>query len=664
MKISLIFFIYELISVVLTKNTLKIYLNPEVTCDADSSKSKIVIIFLSNNPLSYAEFSLKLKDKFNTGYIVSCYINKIRYFFSKIVESYCLFSPPYTTTSLHYENNSIQYKNNYDFNFQFNTNIEINTKKCISLLEAKELINTKLSFDHIDDFKIINNIATFTFYGLSKYTYKNYGINIDIYLYTEDGKREMETAECRDNFREIINDNSLKRIKFICSVKISNKNNYIKLEYYNSKSISGVPYNSYHLLFLLIDQPITNKNTNENIVDLTIKSIDFSKAESDGIFYINLKQGYTTNAYFTIPLTYPCGLEAICKMIEMDVKSNLGQSKKKYAIECRLDGEVNNLPMIFEQRNIEVTSNLKFLIFYYDSIININCINGVAKEQNKENQLETSLFLLQMNNYQSEFGNDNSFNLYALSTKQMAYNDFIILNMRITKIDSNGYESYYTSNITCLYDQIVQIVSSIYSKISFNCLHETQGVVRDLILISSPNFTSLPESSTLKSPIATDEQIKDNLIISAKSNNYNIPILFIPTQLKMKSCDNTGKFLIKGRISSSIFYEGGFYLKIRLPKQDKLKCFFNNYNNNLNQFGIICEYPLAFIEKRIKIEIQNVKYGNNENFIFWNFYSSENLFCNFVENEETNTPIMNITEISDIYTSINSEKDNASISEK
>ena len=54
MKISLIFFIYELISVVLTKNTLKIYLNPEVTCDADSSKSKIEIIFLSNNTLSYA----------------------------------------------------------------------------------------------------------------------------------------------------------------------------------------------------------------------------------------------------------------------------------------------------------------------------------------------------------------------------------------------------------------------------------------------------------------------------------------------------------------------------------------------------------------------------------------------------------------------------------
>ena len=129
--------------------------------------------------------------------------------------------------------------------------------------------------------------------------------------------------------------NSLKRIKFTCSVKISNKN-YIKLEYYNSKSISGVPYNSYHLLFLLIDQPITNKNTNENIVDLTIKSIDFSKAESDGIFYINLKQGYTTNAYFTIHLTYPCGLEAICKMIEMDVKSNLGQSKKNMQLNVGL----------------------------------------------------------------------------------------------------------------------------------------------------------------------------------------------------------------------------------------------------------------------------------------------------------------------------------------
>ena len=228
----------------------------------------------------------------------------------------------------------------------------------MSLEDAELAANITLSFRQVNSFEIDEEgNGKFNLYGLTTDELDKFSFILEIYLFINGDKAPEKTeVDCSNSETIEIPESGISPVAFECS--FTSTEQVTSIEIAESDSMVGFPTDESLLNPVLTDEMIMNGEL-PNMSDpevansvppvVEIEEFNFDNIENEGTFEIianlgeessNLEEGQKIE----IPLTYPSYIDIILTIIKIDGLS--------ITFECGVDGEVDNMPLIFEQRGI------------------------------------------------------------------------------------------------------------------------------------------------------------------------------------------------------------------------------------------------------------------------------------------------------------------------
>ena len=238
----------------------------------------------------------------------------------------------------------------------------------MSLEDAELAANITLSFRQVNSFEIDDGgNGKFYLYGLTTEELNKFSFILEIYLFINGDKAPEKTeVDCSNGENIEMPESGIAPVAFECS--FTSTEQVTAIEIAESDSMVGFPKDESLLNPVLTDEMIKNGEL-PNMSDpevanyvppvVEIEDFNFDNIENEGTFEIIANLGEESSNLvegqkIEIPLVYPSFINIILTIIKIDGLS--------ITFECGVDGEVDNMPLIFEQRGIILDGKELFVL--------------------------------------------------------------------------------------------------------------------------------------------------------------------------------------------------------------------------------------------------------------------------------------------------------------
>ena len=238
----------------------------------------------------------------------------------------------------------------------------------MSLGDAELAANITLSFRQVNSFEIDEGgNGKFYLYGLTTEELNKFSFILEIYLFINGDKAPEKTeVDCSNGENIEMPESGIAPVAFECS--FTSTEQVTAIEIAESDSMVGFPKDESLLNPVLTDEMIKNGEL-PNMSDpevanyvppvVEIEDFNFDNIENEGTFEIIANLGEESSNLvegqkIEIPLVYPSFINIILTIIKIDGLS--------ITFECGVDGEVDNMPLIFEQRGIILDGKELFVL--------------------------------------------------------------------------------------------------------------------------------------------------------------------------------------------------------------------------------------------------------------------------------------------------------------
>ena len=238
----------------------------------------------------------------------------------------------------------------------------------MSLEDAELAANITLSFRQVNSFEIDDGgNGKFYLYSLTTEELNKFSFILEIYLFINGDKAPEKTeVDCSNGENIEIPESGIAPVAFECS--FTSTEQVTAIEIAESDSMVGFPKDESLLNPVLTDEMIKNGEL-PNMSDpevanyvppvVEIEDFNFDNIENEGTFEIIANLGEESSNLvegqkIEIPLAYPSFINIILTIIKIDGLS--------ITFECGVDGEVDNMPLIFEQRGIILDGKELFVL--------------------------------------------------------------------------------------------------------------------------------------------------------------------------------------------------------------------------------------------------------------------------------------------------------------
>ena len=332
---------------VLEKESLEIEVDVDIDIEEEFSEIKEV-----NEKKSSGRRRRLLKKKNLKSKLV-----KKRKLEERYLSGVCYFDPPKESYNLYYEKGSLVLAPGTEDEVVVEDDFYVIAQKCLSSEEAEKKLDINISFRQLNKFEQKGDTITFYFYGLTNKRFEiGFTIEFYIYLILANGEQEKEERKVTCALeKETAPPSEFIPVQANFKCKIDGlKEQYSSLMFHHSDFIAGVPteevYLNPYLTYLeILKGNILDFSLPDNQVKVptmfVTESIQDSDCESEGTFKINGVIGaeVTEMKKVTIPLTFPTGVEVICKLPPSEAQSKVG-------MECKFGGEMDKQSLVIEQR--------------------------------------------------------------------------------------------------------------------------------------------------------------------------------------------------------------------------------------------------------------------------------------------------------------------------
>ena len=453
--------------------------------------------------------------------------------------------------------------------------------------ETREDIS--ISFRQINGFafnKAEKTVSIFLFALLTEeYTAKT-EFTIEVNLIGDDGEMEENTTEliCLSE-KDIKPSSEGHPIQgdFKCSAKVTKE--YYSLRLNSSESIAGIPTEEELLDPKLTEQAIIkgklldyskDENKGEDKMPPTFDIEEINVQGDEIIINGTMSKEMKHNIQFTIPLSKPEGASIICSLTSLE--------DKKAVFTCKVDREINDVHIIFEQITIKDGINEVISFKGFKSPETIQCENGILNAAKKRMKIPISF--RQVSHFEKISTGFKFFFAALLSpdfkeTKSMKMKMNVIIGNTTTEKDA-----------ICTLEKDVKPDGDKQVQGDFTCTLEEKEIDNVANITVSENNEEISGVSELeeedKNPKVVDEKIEETkqkiekneeiteleecIDYSIEENKKIVPPSFeISEYLNIDKCSTKGKFKIKGKFSEKIKDGMTFFLPLTFPKAE-IKC--------------------------------------------------------------------------------------------
>ena len=565
----------------------------------------------------------KNSDEFSSKEIETSSVNPTRFLqVSSDTEyiAYCFFKAPEEKG-----NYTLELEDNSLFTFDDEKLKTIEAIPCLILEDAKKRMDIFLTFRQVSKF----NLSSFLFYF---YAFTTKPIKADysfsFFFYLMNGPTKLPQKQeciCKVEAAVELGTEKIAPAPFKCEFKNKDLTGFDSIQLISSESVAGLPTNSTLLNPKLTDDAIS-KGLLPDFSKVTIipplveiSKKNFENVEDKGIFDMTINIEKTDNLKkgqkFNIPLAFPSGVILICTIT--NIQDNT------VTINCKIDGKVQNKPLIIEQTSIVVGGVELFVLpsFQTDPITT----EGSEKEEEKEEEekeeekeeeekeeeedneitqtttggnmteywdedkpmtkeeaeKKAQLFISfrQMNTFTFKPGSI-SFFLLLLTTKPLTKGETV--KLKINLIGNEGMDDE-AKEIKCTLESDVAEPSkgeSLQGK--YKC--ELSGLNTSITytsarLNSSEDIAGIPtDDETALNPALTDDAIKNGEVKNCTKGD-SVPPTFSFDEFNIANCSIDGKFIIKGNVSSNkTIVANKFTIPLTYPEGISITCNFVNGN--------------------------------------------------------------------------------------
>ena len=526
---------------------------------------------------------------------------------------------------------------------------EITESDQITIDEAIERAKNTISFRQIKGFNCpYNTSIEFFFYGLITIKMKkNEKITLAVNLIKESGEREDEARNIPCTLQKDVSppDGELIQGEFKCQLSGLKDGPYYSLRLNNSNDISSIPDDEVALDPMLTVEAIEknkvldysieeNQSADKIPPSFSITGINAESCEKDGTFLLEgtLSKDFKDEMNFRIPLTYPEGVTAICKL----GKKENGESE----INCKSESQIDNSKIIIEQIIIKDKEIEKLLLSSFISDI-ISCKNQILKDiQKKAEQVKISF--RQISHLEPNKPNGNGFTFFfaAIANTGLKKDDYTLKMKMSLKIGEYKIEK----EAKCSLRKNVELEEGKQAQASFDCqvdLSESEKSQINFddpeaikISTDNPDICGINEKEML-SPLETDRAIKESNTLRERgaltdfgecidySLEENMEIKSLPSFTiislmplvengKKERCRN-GKLLFLASFSTEITEDITFDLPLSFPSTT-IKCTTERKEEEYEGVKLICKTKKLKNINSIVIEPRLIKKKNKELF--------------------------------------------------
>ena len=528
----------------------------------------------------------------------------------------CYFDPPKESYNLYYEKGSLVLAPGTEDEVVVEDDFYVIAQKCLSSEEAEKKLDINISFRQLNKFEQKGDTITFYFYGLTNKRFEiGFTIEFYIYLILANGEQEKEERKVTCALeKETAPPSEFIPVQANFKCKIDGlKEQYSSLMFHHSDFIAGVPteevYLNPYLTYLeILKGNILDFSLPENQVKVptmfVTESIQDSDCESEGTFKINGVIGaeVTEMKKVTIPLTFPTGVEVICKLPPSEAQSKVG-------MECKFGGEMDKQSLVIEQRIVRNGNEEVFTLGGAKSD-KLTCINGELKAAEKK--LNVKLAFRQVNKFK-QLGEKISFNFFGLTTQKFEIGH--IIEIWLYLLLPNGKREKTERKALCKLLENITPKNGEQVQADFSC--EINGLDSKISYSSfeisySDDFAGLPDNEVLLDPEKTRIAIENGELIdfSLPANKNKVPLLFESTKISETTCLSNGQFTISGNVNVEIEKNIEFIIPVSYPENFESKCTLSKSTKKVVE--MLCVLGGVLSDQSLIFEQQVVREGLNE----------------------------------------------------
>ena len=382
----------------------------------------------------------------------------------------------------------------------------------------------------------------------------------------------------------------------------------------HSDFIAGVPteevYLNPYLTYLeILKGNILDYSLPENKVKVPsmfiTESIQDLNCESKGTFKINgvIGDEVTEMKKVSIPLTFPSGVEVICKLPPSEAQG-------KVEMECKFGGEMDKQSLIIEQRVVK-EGNEEVFIFDGAKSKPLTCTNGELKAA--EEKLDVKLSFRQVNKFK-QIGEKITFDFFGLTTQNLEIGQTI--EMWLYLLLPDGKKEKTERKALCKLLESVSPKKGEQVQADFSC--EIDGLDSKISYSSfeisySDDFAGLPDNEVLLDPEKTRIAIENGELddFSLPTNKNKVPLLFESTKISETTCLSNGQFTISGNVNTEIEKDLEFIIPVSYPESLESKCTLSKSNKKAVEMlcvlgGELSEQSLIFEQQVIRDGLKEV----------------------------------------------------------
>ena len=523
---------------------------------------------------------------------------------------------------------------------------------CMSLDEAKDRMNIRLSFRQVNSFDA--STYSFMFYGFTSADIPG-TTEIEFKILAMKGFEKIAkvTAKCKvKDGKDVTVDTTrgIAPVAFECSFE-EEKDKVAGYEYIiilSSPHVAGFPWNKNFLNPWWIDMEIAAGR----LVDVsTISFIPLLLKFTFADFDLHLDKGYfkleipfteeggikvKIGDFCKFPLAFPTGI--FMKVIIIGFKN--GMLKLKFEIQ----GAIDNQPLIWEQTVISFGGVEFFVLpgFETEPITT----EGTSPDDDEEDQegeeepmtledaLERAKIFISFRQLNGFFFDNSTysitFNFYGYATQDLTGEQKI--ELKVNLININGVTDYITK-AECVLLEDVSLGSKSMAQANFNCSMEDlyEDNYTSLRLNKTDDVAGIPEDEALLNPVLTDEAIAEGEMKNCTEDS-SIPPLFNITSLEEASCSSDGKFIFKGKLSEDKQIPSKFTIPLTYPSEGiTLTCTYESEE-------IQCVADQA-IDNTTVLEQYTVSEGSEDLFIIKSFVANMSCANGLLKEAENKTNV-------------------------
>ena len=489
---------------------------------------------------------------------------------------------------------------------------KISSEEKVTLPNGKEIqlektFDINLSFGQLNGFGVEGGIISFMFIGfITEPIKKDEEITMVVELIIG-GELVEEEAKCIAKENVDPKDDKQIKVDFECKVEnIEKAEECTGLELVSSEDFTGIPEESSLLNPAVVDELIEAKEiqnyTSEDIEIpvLNCTSIDTTNSSKTGTFIIigEFLSDFELQKSFEFEIILITGEKALCTLPKVSKKGEI-------EIECILQEKLEDSKIMIEQFSVLDGFNELIRLNKIASPEKVTIPSG--KEIKLEEVFDISLSFGQMNGFAVE-GTLISFMFIGFTTKPLKKDESITM---VVDLIING--ELVEEEAKCIAKENVDPKDDKQIKVDFECKVENIEKAEEctgLELVSSEDFTGIPEESSLLNPAVVDELIEAKEIQNYTSEDIEIPVLNC-TSIDTTNSSKTGTFIIIGEFLSDFELQKSFEFEIILITGEKALCTLPKVSKK-GEIEIECILQEKLEDSKIMIEQFSVLDGFNE----------------------------------------------------